>query len=172
MRLKFLTRYIKHLTSQEVGGRGTFAGCIILEECTCCCVLQKVTSIVGTITFYKGNEWPCDSDSDSTFHTWLQLSSCVGLNSIPTKYCLYLLKLISIFGHFLTVNNRRYGRCCEKFIIPLCTFLEFYTQLEANSAKSFQNAFCKCSRALNIMFLKTSYFWRMSSFFSLSSHLK
>ena len=33
----------------------------------------------------------------------------------------------------------------------LCTFLEFYTHLEANSAKSFQNAFCKCSKALNIV---------------------
>ena len=32
------------------------------------------------------------------------------------------------------------------------TFSEFYTQLEANSAGSFQNAFYKCSRALNIMF--------------------
>ena len=79
-------------------------------------------------------------------------------NSLPTKYCLYLLKLISIFGHFLTVNNRRYGHCYIKFIISLCTFLELYTQLEANSAKWFQNASCKCSRALSIMFLKTSYF--------------
>ena len=144
MHLKFLTRYVKHLTSQEVGGRGTFAGCI-LEECNLVTVVvfcKKVTSVVGKITFSNGNEWPCDSDSDSTFHRWLQLSSCVCLNSIPTKYCLYLLKLISIFGHFLTVNNRRYGRCYVKFIIPLCTFLEFYTQVEANSAKSFQNAFC------------------------------
>ena len=95
----------------------------------------------------------------------------VSTDSIPTKYRLYLLKLISIFGHFLTVNNRRYGRCYVKIFIPPCTFLEFYAQLEANSAKSFQNAFCKCSRALDIMFLKTSYFWWMSSFFSLSSHL-
>ena len=69
------------------------------------------------------------------------------------------MKLISIFGHFLTVNNRRYGRCYVKAIIPLCTFLEFYTHLGANSAKSFQSTFCKCSKALNIMFLKTSYFW-------------
>ena len=97
---------------------------------------------------------------------------CICLNSLPTKYCWYLLKLISIFGHFLTVNNRRYGCCYVKIFIPPCTFLEFYTQLEANSAKSFRNAFCKCSRALDIMFLKTSYFWWMSSFFSLSSHLK
>ena len=124
--------------------------------------------------FHMGNEWACDSDSDSTFHTWLQLWSCICLNSLPTKYCLpvYLLKLISIFGHFLTVNNRRYGRCYVKIFITPCTFLEFYTQLEANSVKSFRNAFCKCSRALDIMFLKTSYFWWMSSFFSLSSHLK
>ena len=123
------------------------------------------------MSFHMGNEWACDSDSDSTFHTWLQLWSCICLNSLPTKCCLYLLKLISIFGHFLTVNNRRYGRCYVKIFISPCTFLEFYTQLEANSAKSFRNAFCKCSRALDIMFLKTSYFWWMSSFFSLSSHL-
>ena len=110
------------------GGGGAFAGCI-LEECNCCCILEKVTAVVGNITFYKGNEWASDSDSDSTFHTSLQLSSCVCLNSLPTKYCLYLLKLISIFGHFLTVNNRRYGRCYVKIIIPLCTFLEFYTHL-------------------------------------------
>ena len=38
MHLKFLTRYIKHLTRQEVGGRGAFGGCI-LEECNCCCIL-------------------------------------------------------------------------------------------------------------------------------------
>ena len=30
---------------------------------------------------------------------------------------------------FLSVNNRRYGRCYVKKIIPLCTFLEFYTHL-------------------------------------------
>ena len=55
------------------------------------------------------------------------------------------------------VNNRRYGRCYVKKYIPPCTFLEFYTHLEADSARSFQNAFYKCSRALNIVFSKTSY---------------
>ena len=70
----------------------------------------------------------------------------------------YLLKLISICGHFQTVNNRRYGRCHIKYIIPLCTFLEFYAHLEGNSARLFENAFCKCSRALNVMFLKTLCF--------------
>ena len=38
----------------------------------------------------------------------------------------------------LTVANRRYGRCYAKIIIPLYTFLEFYTHLEANSARSLQ----------------------------------
>ena len=52
----------------------------------------------------------------------------------------------------------------KKKIIPLCTFLEFCTHLEANSARSFENAFYKCLRALNIIFLKTSNFWWMSSF--------
>ena len=59
---------LKLLTSQEVGGRGAFVGCI-LEECNCCCSLEKVTAVVGNITFYRGNEWACDGDSDSTFHT-------------------------------------------------------------------------------------------------------
>ena len=44
-------------------------------------------------------------------------------------YRSYLLKLNSICGHFLTVNTRRYGRCYVKIIIPLCTFLKFYTHL-------------------------------------------
>ena len=124
------------------------------------------------MTFHMGNEWACDSDSDSTFHTWLQLWSCICLNSLPTKYSLYLLKLISIFGHFLTVNNRRYGRCYVKMFIPPCTFLEFYTQLEANSVKSFRNAFCKCSMALDIMFLKTSYFGECRHFSAYRATLK
>ena len=57
-----------------------------------------------------------------------------------------------------------------KYVIPLCTFLEFYTHLEGNSARSFENAFRKCSRAM--MFLKTSCFWWMPSFSRLLSHLK
>ena len=52
----------------------------------------------------------------------MQLSSCVCLNSPCTKYRSYLLKLISICGHFLTVNNPRYGRCYVKYVIPLCSF--------------------------------------------------
>ena len=58
-----------------------------------------------------------------------------------TKYRSYLLKLIYVCGHFVTVNNRRYGRCYVKAFTPPCTFLAFYTQLETNSARSFQNAF-------------------------------
>ena len=34
--LKFLTRWIKHLSSQEVGGRDVFAGCILGERNFCC----------------------------------------------------------------------------------------------------------------------------------------
>ena len=83
----------------------------------------------------------------------------VSTDSIPTKYRLYLLKLISIFGHFLTVNNRPYGRCYVEIIMPLCTFPEFYTHLEAKSAKSFQNAFLQVFKGFkyyiskNIVFL-------------------
>ena len=65
----------------------------------------------------------------------------------------YLLKLINIYGHFLTVNNRRYGRCDVKNLYRCVLSLNFtLTHLEANSARSFQNAFYKYSRALNIMF--------------------
>ena len=40
MRLKFLTRWIEHLTSQEVGGRESFVSTsCILGECNCCCIL-------------------------------------------------------------------------------------------------------------------------------------
>ena len=56
MHLTFLTRCIKHLTSQEVRRAGeAFAGCI-LEESNCCCILKKVTAVVGNSTFYKGND--------------------------------------------------------------------------------------------------------------------
>ena len=60
-------------------------------------VFWQVTAYVRVYSnFYRGNEWACDGDSDNTFHTWLQLSSCICLNSLPTKYHSYLLKLISI----------------------------------------------------------------------------
>ena len=58
------------------------------------------------------------------------------------------------FGHFLTVNNRRSWPLLRKKFIPRCIFLEYGTRLETNSARSFQNAFYKCSRALNIIFQK------------------
>ena len=73
------------------------------------------------------------------------------LNSLSTKYHSYLLKLSYICGQFLTVNNRHYGCCYVKKIL-LCTFLEFCTHSESNSARSFQNAFYKGSMALSIMF--------------------
>ena len=73
------------------------------------------------------------------------------------EYRSYLWKMVYSWGHFLTVNNRRYGRCYVKKILPLCTFLQFYTHL--NWARSFQNAFYKCSLALNIFcFLKYCIF--------------
>ena len=72
---------------------------------------KKVTVVVGNITFCKGwmSLW-YGLDSESTFHTSLQLSSGANLNSFCTKYRSYLSKLIYICGHFLTVNNRPYGR--------------------------------------------------------------
>ena len=52
-------------------------------------------------------------------HESLQLLSRACLNSFSSKYCSYLLKLIYIWGHFVTVNNHHYGRCYMKIFIPL-----------------------------------------------------
>ena len=81
-----------------------------------------------------------------------------------------MFKLLYIFGHVLTVNNGCYGRCYLKKFIPLCPFLKFNTYLEVNSARLIQNTFYKCSRALNLTFLRNCIFLT-SSFFRLSSHL-
>ena len=70
----------------------------------------------------------------------------------------FLQSIVRICGHFLIINNRRYGLCYVNIFISLCTFLEFNIHLEANSARSFQNAFYKCSGALNIVFLKNCNF--------------
>ena len=61
------------------------------------------------------------------------LSSCVCLNGLSTKYRSYLLKLVYICGHFLTVNNRRYGRCCVNKSYLCVLFLNFtliYRQIQ------------------------------------------
>ena len=120
--------------------------------------IARLAAIVVKITFYKENEWACDGDSDNTFHTWLQLSS-VCINSLPTKYRLYLLKLISIFGHFLTVNNRPYGRCYVKEIIPLFSFLWISHLCRGKFSKIVSKCFLqvfkgfKCYVFKNIVFL-------------------
>ena len=51
----------------------------------------------------------------------------------------------------------------RKKLIPLYTFLKFSTYLEVNSARSIQNTFYKCSRALNLLFLKQLHFFSASS---------
>ena len=61
----------KTFEKNEVKGRGLFAGCI-LGSVMVVVFCKKITAFVGNITFYKGNEWACDGDSDSTIHTWLQ----------------------------------------------------------------------------------------------------
>ena len=104
--------------------------------------------------------------------TRLQLSSYLCLNSLPTKYCSYSLTLISICGHFPTVNNRFYGHCYIKKSYTTVYFPWILHLSRGNFSKIVQNFFYRCSRALNVMFLKTSYFWWMLSIFSLSSHLK
>ena len=55
------------MTGQEVGGEEAFAGWK-LGECNGCCILYKVTAVVGNITFYKRNKWACNGDSGSIFH--------------------------------------------------------------------------------------------------------
>ena len=61
-----------------------------------------------------------------------------------------------IFGNVLMVNNRCHGRCYVKKLIPLCTFLKFRTHL--NLARSFQNAFDKCLKIMNLIFSRNSIF--------------
>ena len=69
-----------------------------------------------------------------------------------------MFKVICIFGHVLTVNNRCYGRCYVKKLIPLCTFLKFHAHVEVNSARLFRNVFNNCSRVLNLVFSRKSNF--------------
>ena len=83
-----------------------------------------------------------------TFHNKLYQSISACLQSFSTKFCLYMLKLIHIFGNVLKINSRYY---VKKFI-RLCTFPKFHTHLEENLARSFQNVFDKCSRVLNLVF--------------------
>ena len=71
----------------------------------------------------------------------IQTALFTRLNSLSTKYRSCLLKLVYICGHFFTVNKHRYGRCHVKKFIPLCTFLEFYTHLQAIQQDRFKMLF-------------------------------
>ena len=84
-------------------------------------------------------------------------SSCSYLNNFTTKYRSFKLNLIYIFGHVLTVNSRSLLWPYKNFI-PLRTFFKFHSHLEANSARSFQNVFDKCSRVLNLVFSQNGIF--------------
>ena len=75
----------------------------------------------------------------------------------------------NMYGLLTKCEVKMAGYWPSSFFACLWTATKFY--VEANSARSFQNAFCKCSRALTIMFLKTSYFWWIVSFFSLILNL-
>ena len=70
-----------------------------------------------------------------------------------SKYRSYVLKLIYIFGHVLTVNNRCYVTK-NLYHSVLSLNLIINTCLEVNSARLIQNTFYKCPRALNFIFLK------------------
>jgi len=77
----------------------------------------------------------------------------------------HICELIHIFAHVLTVHSHCYGRCYVKKLKPLCTFFKFYTHLQANSARSFQNVFDKCSRVLNLASSKNWNFSWTSPYF-------
>ena len=49
--------------------------------------------------------------------------------------------LTAFCSHFLTVNNHRYGRCYVKKIMPLCTYLEFYRQIQRDHFKMLLQVF-------------------------------
>ena len=85
-------------------------------------------------------------------------------SSFSTKFRLYMLKLIHIFGNVLMGNNRFY---VKRFILP-CTFLKFHTHLEKNLARSFQNVFDRFSRVLNLVL---KYSWK-SPYFRIPYHFK
>ena len=70
-----------------------------------------------------------------------------------------MFKVICIFGHVLTVNSR----CFVKNLVPPCTFLEFHSHVEVNSASLFQNVFSKCSRVLNLVFLRNRIFMNIAT---------
>ena len=97
--------------------------------------------------------------------------SCVCLNSLSTKYRSYLLKLISTYGHFLTVNNRRYGRCYEKNNTTV-----YVPWILHSSRSKFSKIVWKCFLQVfkgfkYYVFKSILHFWWISSHFSLSSPL-
>ena len=51
-------------------------------------------------------------------HEFLQLLSRACLNSFSSMYRSYLLKLIYMWGYFVTVNNHRYGDIYTTVYIP------------------------------------------------------
>ena len=66
MYLEFLTRWIKHLTAGKLGVgdiyKVAYRGSVMVtvkSYCSC-----------GKYYFFKQNEWACDGDSESTFHTY------------------------------------------------------------------------------------------------------
>ena len=154
----FLKRWIKHFNKPGSWGEGAFAGCI-LEECNCCCFVKCYRSCRKY--YFLWGKWISPVIQTALFTRDYNYRF---VYSLLTKYRSYLLKLISIFGHFLTVNNRRYGRSRYVKKVPPCSFHEFYTHLETNSARSFQNAFYKCSRALNIVFKNIVFLMNVVNF--------
>ena len=89
---------------------------------------------------------------DKTFLNQLYKSSWACLHSFSTKFRLYTLKLIHMFGKVLMVNSLCYGRCYVKILIKLCTFLKFHTRLEENLVRSFQHVSDKFSKVFNLVF--------------------
>ena len=133
MHLKFLIACVC------VGGGGDVCRLHIGRVWYGCCIVAGE----GPLLFIRRMNKPVMVIQAKPIHKYIQL-----YNYVLTAF-LQTVVHICFCSHFLTVNSRRYGRCYVKKIMPLSTFLEFHTRLEAiaNSARLFQNAFNKCSRA-------------------------
>ena len=72
----------------------------------------------------------------------------------------YVLRafMIFIFGHFLTVNNRRYGRCYVKNYTTVYVPCILHSS-RGKLSKIVPKHFLQVLNTLNIMFFGKFYFW-------------
>ena len=135
--------------------------------------VKSFTIVVGNIT---ENERACNGDSDSTFH-----SHVITIIKLCMSWQLFY-KALFIFVetdlHLWSLSDCKQlsliGRALHKKFIPLCTFLEFYTHLEANSARLFQKCFLQVFKGFKYLYFFKNFIFDECHHFSilLSSHLK